>query len=56
MRALIAGNFMNTLIAGVILVIVGGLLAFKADSKAGYGVLAGGALLIVYTLRVHGLI
>jgi hypothetical protein len=56
MRALIAGNFMNAIIAGIVLVIVGGVLAFKADSKAGYGVLAGGALLILYAMRVHGLI
>jgi hypothetical protein len=56
MRSLIAANFMETVIAGVILVIVGGVLAFKADSKWGYGVILGGAALIVYCLKVHGLI
>lgn len=56
MRSLIANNFMYSVIAAILLVIVGGFLAFKADSKWGYGVILGGAALFVYCLKVQGLI
>jgi len=54
-NAWVSGNFKYAIIIGIVGVIVGGAVAFKADNKAGYFVMGFGLLFIIYTLRVWGL-
>ncbi len=49
-------NFLYAIVLGVILVIVGGGIAFKADNKFGYIIFFGGFGLILWTMRLWGLI
>ncbi|MCB2156424.1 hypothetical protein KQI84_16235 [bacterium] len=55
LMSLISNNFMYSCIAGVVLVVVGGLVAFKADSKWGWLVLAVGVVVILLAGKGAGL-
>lgn len=52
---LIGNNFMYSCLAGAVLVIIGGLVAFKADSKWGWLILAGGVAVILLAAKGAGL-
>lgn len=56
MTAWVANNLLYSSVIGVVLVIIGGGVAFKADNKFGYVLMAGGVALIVWAMRLKGLI
>lgn len=56
MTQIVASNFMYSIIAAILLVIVGGAVAFKADNKFGYVLGVAGVALLLFALRVHRLI
>lgn len=50
-----ANNFLYSVTTGVVVFIVGGALAFKADNKFGYIIMAIGLGVIGYTMHLQGL-
>ena len=55
LMSLISHNFLYSVVAGAIIVIVGGLIAFKADNKWGWLVLAAGVAVILLAAKGAGL-
>lgn len=45
-----------SLVGGVVAFIIGGAIAFKADSKIGYVIMALAFLFMAYAMRVNGLV
>lgn len=56
MNSWIQNNFTYAVLFGIIAVIVGGVITFKADNKFGYLIWLGGLIFILYSMRVIGIV